>query len=966
MRRPFSSWALAAIAVLCSFSAFSQQSTTVSGSVKNSKTGESIPAVSVAVKGGTSGTYTDDNGNFKFTTSQRPPFTLVFSSIGFATKESVVNGSNLTVDVKMDFAYSLGSEIVVSASRVPERILESPVSIERLGIGQIRNAAAATYYDMLGNLKGVDVVTSSLTFKSVGTRGFNVNGNSRLNQLVDGMDNQAPGLNFSVGGIVGLTELDVESMELLPGASSALYGSGGMNGTVLINSKDPFKYQGLSFQIKGGVNHVDNFQRQLASYYDWSIRWAKQVSDRFAYKINAQMIQAQDWLANDKRDYSRTTGTPLGQVVSGDRNTDPNYDGVNVYGDETTSSLSGVAGSVINGLTASLGAPTFNAIYGASNAYLTGTPTATIAQYNTFLNGIGGAGLVSGGYSTFLYGNIRNYYTGVNVSRTGYDEKDIINPTTVNFKLTGGLYYKLSDKVTASFSAYFGTGSSVYTGTDRYSLKDLRIGQYKLELRHKDWYLRAYTTQEDAGQSYDATITTRYFNEAVNPSTNWYPTYTSAFTQYVAAGLTPAAAHVAARATADAGRPSGPLYNNPLFQKIATTPISKGGGLFLDQTNLYNYEGQLDLTNILDLGKRKIDLLIGGNLKQYVLNSQGTLFADTSGKININETGVYAQVSKRYFDDYLKLTASGRYDKNSNFDGHFTPRFSAVVKLAQDHNLRFSYQTAYRFPTTQNQWINLAVGSGTRLIGGLPQFRDYYHFASNPAYTLASYQAYLASGNSSVLQAQTFGDFKPESSNSFEAGYKGLFGKRLLIDLYFYWGQYTNFLSSVTAVQSNNGTAAGLATSATVYSISVNSPTTVNTMGWGVSAEWLMRNNFSLTGNIYSDNIGALPVGFSSYFNTPQYRANIGFSNTGFLYHNRVGFSMVWRYQDSFYYEGTFGAGQMSSFGTIDGAVSYKFPAIRSLLKLGASNVLNSYYNNGFGNAQVGGVYYVSFGYNVF
>lgn len=93
------------------------------------------------------------------------------------------------------------------------------------------------------------------------------------------MDNQAPGLNFSVGSVIGLSELDVDNMELLPGASSALYGPGGMNGTVLINSKNPFKYQGLSFQIKQGINHVDAAQRPTSAYNDWAVRWAVQMTN---------------------------------------------------------------------------------------------------------------------------------------------------------------------------------------------------------------------------------------------------------------------------------------------------------------------------------------------------------------------------------------------------------------------------------------------------------------------------------------------------------------------------------------------------------------------------------------------------------------------------------------------------------------------------------------------------------------
>ena len=294
-----------------------QQSVTVTGSVKNSKSKEPLSAVSVSVKGSAFGTFTDEKGNFKITTQTQPPFMLVLSSVGFSDKEVYIKGDNQAVQVEMDIAYTLGNEVVVSASRVPERILESPVSIERIGAAAIRNTPATNYYDMITNLKGVDVVAASLTFKSVGTRGFNSSGNTRLNQLVDGMDNQAPGLNFSVGNVIGLTELDVESIELLPGASSALYGPGGMNGTVLIGSKNPFKYEGLSYQIKQGLNHTDNKQRDIGGFFDWSVRWAKKVSDKFAYKLGAQFVQAKDWLANQTDNYSRTTGTPNGQAIGG-------------------------------------------------------------------------------------------------------------------------------------------------------------------------------------------------------------------------------------------------------------------------------------------------------------------------------------------------------------------------------------------------------------------------------------------------------------------------------------------------------------------------------------------------------------------------------------------------------------------------------------------------------------------------
>jgi len=353
----------------------------------------------------------------------------------------------------------------------------------------------------------------------------------------------------------------------------------------------------------------------------------------------------------------------------------------------------------------------------------------------------------------------------------------------------------------------------------------------------------------------------------------------------------------------------------------------------------------------------------------------GTLFADTAGPIRINEFGAYTQISQRLFNDVLKLTVSGRYDKNTNFQGRFTPRASAVVKLAKDHNLRFSYQTAYRFPTTQNQWINLTIGGGTRLMGGLPQLRNFYKFSTNPVFTLQSVQAFggsvlAGSPNPALLQQQTFGDFKPESMRSFEVGYKGLVAQKLLIDVYAYWGRYKDFLSGVTAIQSRNATfnPADLLNPNTriAYSISVNAPGEVNTSGWGASVEYLLPGNFSFTGNLYHDRIGTLPPGFVSYFNTPKYRSNLSLNNSGFGKDKRYGFSIVYRWQNSFFYEGTFGVGMVPWMRTVDAVVNYKIPSTKSMIKIGGTNIFNKYYRTGWGNPQIGGLYYISYGWNVF
>jgi outer membrane receptor protein involved in Fe transport len=379
-----------------------------------------------------------------------------------------------------------------------------------------------------------------------------------------------------------------------------------------------------------------------------------------------------------------------------------------------------------------------------------------------------------------------------------------------------------------------------------------------------------------------------------------------------------------------------------------------------------------------------VDLIVGGSFKRYRINSSGTIFADSAGPINIDEIGTYAQVSRSLFNERFKLSAAGRYDKNKNFEGRFTPRYTLVYKIKNNHNLRVSYQTAYRFPTTQNQWINLSVGSGTVLLGGLPSLRKYYNFRSVttlndnptglPAYTLESVRAggaLLAGGNVAgalgALKEAEFGNYKPESMRSFEIGYKGLYSNHVLVDIYAYTGQYQNFLGRQIVIQSLSAspTAPFLGPNR-VISVAVNSKNKVKTYGYGGSIDWLLPRNFVASFNLSFDRIKDVEAGFVSFFNAPKHRLNLGFSNTGFGYQKRIGFGVNMRNQSGFFYESDFRQGDLPDYTVVDGQVSYKFPKIRSLLKVGGTNLLNKYYRTAFGNPEIGGIYYVSYAYNVF
>jgi len=745
----------------------------------------------------------------------------------------------------------------------------------------------------------------------------------RFNQLVDGMDNQAPGLNFAVGSILGPTQLDVDNVELLQGASSALYGSGGMTGTLLMTSKNPFKYQGLSFQIKAGANHIDAKQNNATAFHNWDVRWAKKVSEKFAFKIGAEFTTGQDWQANDYRNLARNN--VFSALKSGTRATDPNYDGVNVYGDETTVDIR-----------------------------------------SAVLNPIGSSA------APFLKNFIDNLNGGlpINVSRTGYNENEIINPNTYNYKISGALHYKVSPAVEAVFSGYYGTANTVYTGSERYGLQNLKMGQYKLELNHKDWLLRAYTTQENSGDSYNATVTARLFNENWKPSggaTGWFSQYAQSYLSSRLLGVSDFNAHTLARSTADIGRPlAGSAEFVAGFDKIRSIPIGAGGGLFVDRTNIYMLEGQYNLSKYTE---KFADVLVGANYKKYSLNSQGTLFADGGGTIGINEFGAYVQANRNLFSDLLKLSLSSRYDKNENFEGRFTPRATALFRVSKNKNIRLSYQTAYRFPSTQQQWIDLDVGSGTRLLGGVPYFQQKYNLNTN---------TYLLSALPNNITPYTVTPFKPESVSTFELGYKGLaLDDKLLIDLYGYYGQYQDFLSRSLLVQPkstytlasiNNAIAnnSSLSNVANIYSIPVNATSKVKTYGFGLSLDYRLPAGFLLSTNLSSDHLKDVPTGFVSYFSTPKYRANVNLGNTGFGVKKIVGFNIAYRWQEAFYFQGDFANDNLPAIHTVDAQINFKIPSIKSVIKLGGNNVLNQYYVNAAGNSIVGGLYYVSFGYNVF
>jgi outer membrane receptor protein involved in Fe transport len=234
------------------------------------------------------------------------------------------------------------------------------------------------------------------------------------------------------------------------------------------------------------------------------------------------------------------------------------------------------------------------------------------------------------------------------------------------------------------------------------------------------------------------------------------------------------------------------------------------------------------------------------------------------------------------------------------------------------------------------------------LLGGNKALWDKYDLVNNPPNSV--------SPQGVIGETIPYTEVKPESVTTFEIGYKALIQKKLLIDAYYYTGNYKDFITRRDVLQLS--TTKG-------YSIVVNSPEKVKTYGWGISAEYLLPANFVVNGNVSSDTIKNVPVGFRAFFNTPRYRTVLGVGNTGFGPNNILGFNIAWRWQKGFFYENDFTQGDLPSFNVVDAAFSVKVHSIKSQFKIGATNAGNQYYRTAVGNPSIGGLYYVSFAYNV-
>ena len=928
------------------FSVLSFAQTTVTGTV-NDESGLPLPGANVIVVGTSSGAISDFDGKFTLKVSQNPPFTIQVSSVGFETSTQEITSNNQDITVAL-VEGSVLDEVVISASRTPERIFESPVTVERFGIKEIKNTASADFYGGLENLKGVDVNTNSLTFQSVNTRGFATFANTRFMQLVDGMDNSTPALNFPIGNLVGMIETDVQSVELLPGASSALYGANAFNGILFMRSKNPFDHEGISVSLKRGMTSQEAAGDN--AYTDLGIRMAHKFNDKFAAKVNFGYLKGTDWAATSEVD---------SDMIGGTRATNPNYNGINVYGDEVFTNIKGVGEILENTIDPVTGQP-----------------------------------ILPAGASALL--------PSVDVSRTGYNERHLTNYNAESIKADWGLYYRpFENDFEISYVGKVGTGNTIYQGTNRYNIKNFFQQQHKLELRNDNFFVRGYVVSDNAGDSYDMVFTGININRAWKDDNTWFGEYAGTYVQQSLGGATNAQAHAAARAVADIGMfmPGTPEYE-AAYNRSINDPDLTTGSKFQDESKYYHGDFNYNFSHLIDVA----DIQVGGSARQYSLNSSGTIYTDYDGEINYSEYGVYTQVQKELdlsSSMELKLTGSVRYDKSEFFDGFFSPRLSAGLTVNKDHNIRASIQTGFRNPTTQDLFIGLDAGRAI-LVGSAPSnldrwTRDYDVSATgqalgqgssitqtgaaayNNSYTRSSVEAFGATSNPNALQIGNPNVVKPEQVTSIEVGYRGKFGKTI-IDFSAYHNTYEDFISQEVVlapfygnVSDNTVVSSGLTLSQLAiasgdyqaYSTYTNSKAPVKSYGASLGVSTKVFGNYDLGGSYTYAKLDfdrdTYPD-FTTNFNTPEHKFKASFGNTEVV--KNLGFNIAYRYSDDYYWEATFGNGIVPEYHVLDAQVSLKVPSFKSTFKAGATNLLGDEYFTAFGTGFIGSMYYIGWTIN--
>ncbi|CAG5070654.1 Vitamin B12 transporter BtuB [Dyadobacter sp. CECT 9623] len=897
------------------------QSTKIQGHIFDNESQKPVSGASVSVKGKNTGAVTNADGLFELNTSL--PATLVISLVGYARQEAVVaSAENLRFNLVP--AIEELNQVVVTASRVEESILRSPVSIEKMDARAIQQTPSANFYDGLINMKSLDMVTSSLTYKQINTRGFNTTGNSRFLQLVDGVDNQPSGLGFAMGNLFGPHDIDVESAELIPGAASALYGPIAFNGMLNTRTKNAFEYQGLSAQTKFGVNHInDGTDLGAKPMYDLAVRYAKAFNNKFAFKVNASYLKGTDWYANDYTDIDPNT------LAANRGPNNPGKNQLNIYGDEV--------------------AQTLPEIGRVSRTGYEEKDLATYGVYSLKLN----AALhyrITDKLEVIYQGNFNQgtaQYTGSN--------RFVIN----DFKF-------IQHKLELKGSNFYVRGySNQEISTNSYNTRAL--GQHINRTWVKD--LNGATVSPDKA---DAT---------------WFERYAAAYNGAVTGIINKDHNTARSFADEGRILPGSDAFNSSKDLLIKTRGLS-GAGILSECSlrhveGMYDFSSAVKVFNLQIGGNyRKYYLDTGGTLfddkDKNLTNEEYGVFAQASK--SLWKERLKFTVSGRYdtnenFDGRFTPRASAVFSptENHHFRASYQTGFRNPTVADQFIKLNVGPIIILGGAPVNSQGLNAYENSVT--IASFGAFAG--AFGADMAKGTPFPQA--VANNKDKLVKSNVPYIKSEKVKSFEIGYKGLISKKLLFDVNYYYSQYTDFMINTVVARAKsdillangsvNPAAAAelLGADRQLFQLYTNAADQVSIQGVSAGVTYSLPRNFKLSGNAtwIDFNIGEADQNNIPAFNTPEWKSNVIFGNPRLT--DKLGFNIAWHWQTAFEWYGTFtenNPGKVQAYNLLDAQVSYRIPSLKTTVKVGGSNITNKYIVQAYGSPAVGGLYYVSLNFD--
>lgn len=911
---------------------------TLRGKVVEQQNQASLTGAVVFQKGTSNGASSDYDGEFSIKVSGLP-VTLVVKYVGFADQEIVARNTDFIL-VEM-ITGDFGPTVIIRDTRITEKQKQNPLTVERMDLTAIKNSAAGNFYEGLGALKGVDLTTASLGFRVINTRGFNSTSPVRSLQLIDGVDNQSPGLNFSLGNFLGAPDLDVFAVEIVQGASSAFYGPGAFNGVIKMETKDPFVYTGLTAQLRVG-------ERQLV---EPSVRFAHAFSNKegykyLAYKFNVFAFKALDWAADNQ--------SPI--YNSGFSASNPGrFDAVNIYGDEYFA-----ANNYSEDLNGKPGLGTF---------FRTGYRESDLVDYNT--KNVKANASVHLRLKPELEENSPELIVAGNVGQgtTVYQGDNRFSLRDILF-YQGRVELKKKDKY---FIRFYGTGENAGKSFDPY------FTALKLQdaARSDENWANVYVKYWQDSVSDIITDNLGYPQYVQNPNwpaePNFYivPTvdqYTawsnqnfdtlSYFHQLVENWTNNGTAGIPMAGQYGFFQPGSALFNSNFNQITSSNNNDADGGTrFYDRSSLFHTQGEYQWK-----GAGFIDYRIGGNARLYRPNSAGTIFTDDVEKIYNYEGGLYFGATKKLLENRLIVSGTLRLDKNVNFDALVSPAASIVFQPQKNHYLRASFSSALRNPTLTDQYLSLNVGPAI-LSGNLN--------GVDSLITLASFNAYRNTLNTDSLVYFDIDPIRPEQVKTMELGYRAsFFDSKVYIDLGVYYSAYKHFIGYNIGLSANFPPPSYLPEDLQVYRYSANSKNTVTTQGANVGLNYYFHEkhsfgvNYSFNSIVRSDpNDPIIPA-----FNTPKHKYNLSVTGNKLFESeegNCWGYSVNYKWIQGYLFEGSpqF-TGYINTYDMVDVQVNYSLIDSNVFFKLGASNVLNNQQVQVYGGPSIGRMAYLSIQYS--